>query len=174
MELIRQKVPDLVLLELSQERLNGTNLLRQISKFPLEKRPVVLVLSDLDEKIHAERAYKAGANGYVMKTENVESILHAITTVLEGKVYFSPSISETVKFQKTLHKRALGTIDRLSNREFEVLSMTGRGFRPRVIAEELGLSVRTVETYFSRIKQKLDLKNAADLGQFAVKWLHGK
>ncbi len=132
----------------------------------------ILVLSELEERIYAERVIRAGASGYIMKTESAEHVIEAITDVLQGGIYLSLDLK--AEFAKrfvngeTLTSNSL--VDRLSQREFEVYSFLGQGRSPRDIAEELHLSVKTIQAYCTRIKDKLAFSNSRELLQNAIHW----
>ena len=132
----------------------------------------ILVLSMHDESMYAERVLRAGAQGYVMKQEPGTKLLSAIRQVLDGRICVSDAFAE-----RALRKIAGAPsgpdgfgVDQLSDRELEVFRMTGQGLRPRAIANQLCLSVRTVESYFARIKQKMGFSSASELAQQAVEW----
>jgi DNA-binding NarL/FixJ family response regulator len=132
----------------------------------------VLVLSMYDEMAYAERALRAGAQGYVMKRDATEKIIQAIRQVLDGDVYVSDILSSL------LLQHIVGVAPdcgdsveaRLSNRELEVFRLTGSGFKTRQIAAELNLSAKTIETYKTNIKNKLNLANSRELLQHAIEW----
>ena len=131
-----------------------------------------IVFSVHDESLYAERALLAGAKAYLMKDGVSENIIKAIRTVLSGEIYVSDIISK-----KFLHKIAgdkAGTaktpIESLSDREFEIFRLIGEGLKASQIAKQLYLSTKTIETYRSRIKEKLNLPNAAELLQYSIKW----
>ena len=162
--------PDIVVVDISLKNSDGIELTKTIkSKYP--KLPVV-VLSVHDESVYAERALIAGAKAYLMKDAVSENIVKAIRTVLSGEIYVSNTISK-----KFLHKIAgdkvdtnKTTIEKLSDREFEVFRLIGEGYKPSQIAKKLHLSVKTIETYRGRLKEKLDLNSAIEILQFAIKW----
>jgi DNA-binding NarL/FixJ family response regulator len=126
-----------------------------------------------DESLYAERALRAGANGYIMKQEATERVLIAIRQILGGEVYVSDRMAQKMMHQfigrQGAGKRS-GVAD-LTDRELEVFRLIGQGHGTRQIAEELHLSVKTVESYYAHIKDKLSLKNARELVQHAVQWL---
>lgn len=160
--------PDMAIVDISLKDSNGLRLTEAIrSQHP--DLPV-LVLSMHDEKLYAERALRAGAQGYVMKQEATKEVMHAIHQVLAGGIYVSPSINAQIMHQvagsdKTAQESPLS---KLSDRELEVLQMIGKGEGTRQIAEKLFLSVKTVETYRAHLKQKLGLASATELARFAV------
>jgi DNA-binding NarL/FixJ family response regulator len=131
----------------------------------------VLVLSMHDEMLFAERALRAGARGYIMKQEAIDGLARAIRQVLAGRTYLSERMAESMfaRFGPgTAPPR--GHLGRLTDRELEVFEMVGRGRSTAAIAEQLGVSVKTIETYRSNIKTKLNLKDAADLIRYAATW----
>ena len=161
---------DVVIVDISLKNSDGIELTKTIkSKYP--KLPVV-VLSVHDESVYAERALIAGAKAYLMKDAVSENIVKAIRTVLSGEIYVSNTISK-----KFLHKIAgdkadttKTTIENLSDREFEVFRLIGEGYKPSQIAKKLHLSVKTIETYRGRLKEKLNLNSAVEILQYAIKW----
>ncbi len=133
----------------------------------------VLILSIHDESIYAERAIRAGARGYVMKQENPSTIITAIRTVLNGKQYLSESVKEKIldNISFASFSDRVSPLECLTDREFQIFQLIGQGQQNRVIAENLQISVKTVENYRERIKNKLHLASAADLATFAVNWV---
>jgi DNA-binding NarL/FixJ family response regulator len=132
----------------------------------------VLILSMLDESLYAERALRAGANGYIMKQEATDRVLVAIRRILDGEIYLSDRMAN-----RMLHRFANGAgaeqrspIADLTDRELEVFRLIGEGHATRQIAQELHISVKTVESYQAHIKDKLSLKNARELVQRAIQW----
>jgi DNA-binding NarL/FixJ family response regulator len=130
----------------------------------------VLMLSVHDESFYAERALRAGANGYIMKQEATDRVLIAIRQVLDGEVYVSARMAQKLAQQFIGRSGAAkrSTIEELTDRELEVFRLIGQGHGTRQIAEELHLNVKTVETHYAHIKEKLCLKNARQLVQHAV------
>lgn len=163
--------PDVAIVDLYLKEENGLDLIRDIAlRFPEIK---VLVLSMLDESVYAERAFRAGATGYVMKHEAPRTLIEAIRNVHRGEIHVSPAISQRL-LDKAVRKGSGGkrsSVDDLTDRELEVFKLIGHGFKPSAIAEKLHLSVKTVETYRSRIKEKLGIKTAGELAQHAVQWV---
>lgn len=168
---IGRVAPDIVIIDLSLRNSNGLELIKDIKargwKFPL------LVLSMHDEAMYAERVLRAGAAGYISKQEGSQEILRAIRKVLEGKIYLNAEVAASV-----LH-RIVGSagqdkrdpVESLADRELEVFQLIGNGHSTRRIAEMLGLSVKTVESYRARIKEKLALDDGVQLLQRAVQWV---
>jgi DNA-binding NarL/FixJ family response regulator len=176
MEAIGREAPDVAVVDLSLPDGNGIDLVKQIR----ERWPglAVLVLSMHDESLHAERALRAGAKGYIMKQEATETVLTAIRRVLHGDTYVSERMAERMLAKLVQGKAASpggSPLERLSDREFQIFEMIGRGEVPREIAKQLGLSVKTVEAHRERIKEKLDLKSGAELIRLAMSYsLQGK
>jgi DNA-binding NarL/FixJ family response regulator len=133
----------------------------------------VLVLSIHDESIYAPRALRAGARGYIMKQEATENVLVALRRVLSGEVYLSDRMANKM-LQQFVGAGGTGVkfpVDRLSDRELEVFRLIGQGHGTRRIAEELHLSVKTVESYREHIKEKMTLGDASELVRYAIQWM---
>ena len=160
--------PDLVLVDISLKGSSGVELLKNIkSHYP---KMLVLVLSMHDESLYAERVLRAGAAGYIMKQEASEKVLEAIRKVLRGEIYLSEKMSAKLMHQ-LIGGRANATgslMERLSDRELEVFGLIGQGRGTREIAEQLHLSVKTIESHRAHIKEKLNLKNATELVHRAI------
>lgn len=170
MQAIAQKQPDIIILDISLKGPDGLDLLKSIRS--LYPDLPVLILSMHDEAIYAERALRARANGYIMKQEAAEKVLVAVRRILNGDVYLSDNMSN-----KLLHQYIDGAptmlqsrVAALSDRELEVFRSIGEGKGTREIAEELHLSVKTVETYQAHIKEKLSLRSGRELIQHAIQW----
>jgi DNA-binding NarL/FixJ family response regulator len=126
-----------------------------------------------EESLYAERAIRAGAKGYITKQEATKKVVMAIRRVLDGRLYLSEEMKEKLLYSLLDDDKAdtgASLIDRLTDRELEVLSLLGHGKGTRQIAEQLYLSVKTVETYRSRIKEKLGLASASELLLHAFQW----
>jgi DNA-binding NarL/FixJ family response regulator len=132
----------------------------------------VLVLSMHEETHYAERAMRAGARGYIIKRETTRKVITAIRQVLEGKPYVSDELACALaaRFIEGRSPHAQATPETLSNRELEVFELLGQGRGTRLIAEGLGVSVKTVQAYCARIKEKLGLRSATELLREAVRW----
>ena len=162
--------PDVVVVDISLKNSDGIELTKSIkAEHP---KLSVIVLSVHDESVYAERALLAGAKAYLMKDAVSENIVRAIRTVLGGEIYVSSTISKMF-----LHRIAgdrTGTtktpIENLSDREFEIFRLIGDGLKASQIAKKLHLSVKTIETYRGRLKEKLNLDCASELLQYAIKW----
>ncbi len=161
--------PDIVIVDVSLKGPDGLDLLKTIRMN--DTRLPVLILSMHDESLYAERALRAGANGYIMKQEATERVLIAVRQILKGDVYVSEGMAKKMVQQfvsRTGVKHC--TVEDLTDRELEVFRLVGKGRSTRQIAEELHLSVKTVESYYAHIKEKLSLKNGRELLQHAVEW----
>lgn len=167
---IKEAKPDLVLADLSLKDGDGIELVKEL-KAQMENLPV-LVVSMHDEALYAERALRAGANGYVMKQEAPQTLLTAMRTVLSGQVYVSSKMS-SVLLQRMVSggkkKDSMLPMDRLTDRELEVFRMIGAGKSVKEIADKLFLSVKTIEAHREHIKEKLNFKSSAELLRFAIR-----
>ncbi len=171
LEIIEALKPDIAIIDVSLKDTNGIELVKDIRvRYP---QLAVLVLSMYDESLYAERALRAGARGYIMKQEVAENVLKAIRKVLDGEIYVSKKIN--AKMLQSIvdgkSKSTLSPIERLSDRELEVLRLIGQGQGTRQIAKTLCLSIKTIESYRANIKEKMRLKNATELVQHAVGWV---
>jgi DNA-binding NarL/FixJ family response regulator len=168
--LAEQCEPDLMVLDL---RLKGGDALDFIKTLRVEHPEVkVLVLSQYDELIFAERTLRAGASGYIMKENATDEVLRAVRKVLAGELYFSERVAAAM-VQRTLREKPSASrvgVERLSDREMQVFQLLGASYTPREIAEQFRLSRKTIETHCEKIKHKLSLHNAAELKQFARRW----
>ena len=164
---IRDSMPDFIVLDISLDGPDGLDLLKTL-RVTYPNLPV-LVLSMHDESIYAERALRAGANGYIMKQEATEKVLIAIRHILRGEVYLSDRLTNRM-LQQFAHG-SVATRDpvaKLTDRELEVYRLIGAGHATRQIADELHVSTKTVESYQAHIKEKLSLRNARELVQHAI------
>ena len=162
--------PDILVLDISLNGPDGLDLLKNVrTHYP--DLPV-LVLSMHDESIYAERALRAGAQGYIMKQEATDMVLVALRRILGHEIYVSERISNRM-LQHYIGNPAgakSSSIADLSDRELEVFRLIGEGHSTRRIAEELHISVKTVESYQAHIKEKLSLRSARELVQHAIQW----
>jgi DNA-binding NarL/FixJ family response regulator len=161
---------DLAVIDVSLEGVSGLELIKQIREHGVEVP--ILVMSMHDEMFYAERALRAGAQGYVMKQRATHEVIKAINRVVEGELYLSAEMSDQLlrrAVDGASAERAGPT--QLSDRELEVLQLLGQGVSTREIAEQLHLSIKTIESYRANIKRKLDLKNATELMRYAVDWV---
>jgi DNA-binding NarL/FixJ family response regulator len=161
--------PDLAIVDLSLGTTSGLELVRQFRK-GLPEMPV-LVLSMHDEALFATRALRAGARGYIMKKGAIDGLVQAIRQVLAGKIYASEDVSQEVLAGLGRNPSSPGSpLGALTDRELEVLELIGRGVSTAGIADQLGVSVKTIETYRTNIKAKLKLKDASELIRYAASW----
>ncbi len=162
--------PDVVIVDISLNGPDGLELLKHV-RLKCPALPV-LILSMHDEQIYAERALRAGANGYIMKQEATERVLVALRRILSGETYVSDRIAKSMlqHYLRGANVSAHSPISELTDRELEVFRLIGEGHGTRQIAEELHLSVKTVESYQAHIKEKLSLRSARELVQHAIQW----
>ena len=169
-----EAAPDLVITDVSLPGMGGLELVKHL----LTRRPdlPVLVVSRHDEDLYAERAVRAGARGYVSKVAGGRQIVQAVRRVLRGGLQLSEELKDRLLVTAATGGKgvALSPLHALSDRELEVFEMTGHGIPTREISERLHLSVKTVESYRSRIKQKMGLANGAELMRQALAWVEGE
>ena len=168
---ISETKPDVVIVDISLKNSSGIELMKSI-KAQYPKLPV-LILSMHNEALYAERALRAGAMGYIMKQEASEKLLTAIRHVLVGQIYVSDKVSKRLirKLARGKTDMVASPIDSLSDRELEVFHLIGQGYGTSQIAEKLYLSIKTIETYRTHIKEKLNLTNSRELLQYAIQWV---
>ncbi len=165
---LQQTQPNVVVLDLSLRGSNGIDLIKDIrSKYG---QLPVLVCSMHDESIYAERLLSAGANGYIMKEATADQLLSALRQVLAGELYVSKHVKSRMMERVAVggRKQPEDRIERLSNRELEILGLLGQGKTTREVAESLNLSGKTIDTHRQRIKNKLGLQTSAQVTQFAI------
>jgi len=166
MDFLSQKNYDFLILDLNLGDENGIHTVREISdKF--NELPI-LVLSMFPEEPYALNAIKAGALGYLNKKMVSEDLIHAISSIINGKTYIDPSFAETLPCGTSLGKSSKTSIESLSKRESEVYFLLSSGHTSKMIAEKLELSPKTVSTYRKRILEKLSLSNTSQLIHFAL------
>jgi DNA-binding NarL/FixJ family response regulator len=170
LRLIETMRPDLAVVDISLNGPDGLDLLKTLRT--RDPNLPVLILSMLDELLYAERALRAGASGYIMKQEATEKVLVAIRRILGGQIYLSDRMADKMlhRFVGDAPPHDRSPIADLTDRELEVFRLIGGGHGTRQIAEELHLSVKTVESYQAHIKEKLLLKNSRELVQRAIQW----
>ena len=165
-----QLKPDLVLTDLSMPKTNGTDAIQRIkSRYP-DIKILVLTVHKTEEHVHA--ALKAGADGYVLKDDTSDELINAISNILVGKTYLSPSIcSEVVMgyLADPNKEKKSSTLDLLTTREREVMKLIAEGFRNKDVAKYLSISLKTVEKHRSNMMKKLDLHSASNITSFAIK-----
>jgi DNA-binding NarL/FixJ family response regulator len=170
MQAITELKPDVAIVDISLKDSSGIELIKDIKQ--VTPNVAVLVLSMHEESHYAERALRAGASGYIMKRESTGKVISAIRQVLEGKLYMSESLAAAMAAQfvggRTLANGS--PVEQLSDRELEVFDLLGQGRGTRQVAETLRVSVKTVQAYCARIKEKLNLTSASELVREAVRW----
>jgi len=162
--------PDVVIVDISLSDGHGLTLVRKLQSMPTTVRS--LVYSMYDEQVYAERALRAGANGYLMKTEPPHHLVDAIRDVARGEMYLSSEMASRIlggRGRDSTSELSFA-IDELTNREMEVFQLLGEGKHVEEIQEELGLNRKTIETYRRRAKEKLGVNNISELLQYAVQW----
>lgn len=166
MSSLKEMVPDLAIVDIALSGGDGMEWIKDVRAmghtFP------ALFMSMFDERMYAERVLKAGGNGYLMKRELAEHLFEAVQTVLSGNNYLSEEVRQAMKFRGSSERTGM---DRLSDREIEVFRLIGEGKTTKEVAAMLFISVKTVETYRSHLKKKLDLRNAAELAAAATRWV---
>jgi len=170
-QIVAATKPDVVIIDLTLPDGSGLELIKEFkSKWPAIK---LLVLSMHDESLFAERVLRAGAVGYVSKHEASRTIVQAVRTILAGKLYLSPNMTELVVQRAFVSgvDVSRSPVERLTEREREVFELIGQGLSSRQIAVKLGVSPKTVETHREHIKEKLELTTGAELAKYAVQWV---
>ncbi len=163
--------PDAIIVDISLKGANGLELIKNLKA--IHDDIPILVFSMHDETIYAQRALRAGAKAYVMKKESPSKVVDAIRKIIQGEIYVSPSVADQVLHQIVNGPGNVSTspVDRLTDRELEVVQLIGRGLSSREVAESLHLSVKTIESHRAHVKEKLGLRNATELVQFSVQWV---
>ncbi|MCG6937337.1 MAG: response regulator transcription factor [Gammaproteobacteria bacterium] len=169
LKLVELITPDLAIIDLSLSGGSGLDLIQHINT--KNSNILMLVASMHEESLYAERVLAAGARGYINKQEAPEKIIQAIRQVLNGKVYLSEHMTERILNNMVKGSDDKRDIDALSNRELQVFEMIGQGVAPGKIAEQLNLSVKTIETYQAHIKKKLGLSSTHKLTHRAIRWI---
>jgi len=163
--------PDITIIDLALGETSGLDLIKD---FKIQHPDIaILMLSMHDESLFAERALRKGASGYITKDRLLEDVVAAIRQVMKGEVYLSNALKEKALSRLVGSKSSEGSspIDTLSDREMQVLEMTGKGLGPSEIAQKLHLSVKTIETHRVHIRKKLDLDDTTALRQYAIHWI---
>jgi DNA-binding NarL/FixJ family response regulator len=174
LELIAATLPDMAIVDLTLKSSLGLELIKDLQiRQPALK---ILVVSMQDELAHAERCIRAGARGYITKQQASRHVMQAIRKVLAGGIYLSETAASQM-LSRSLGKQAgsdsTHSVLALTDRELQVFELLGKGHSTRQIADLLILDVKTIETYRARIKDKLGLKDAPELLQRAIAWVHG-
>lgn len=167
--LARTTRPDLAIIDITLRGSSGLELLKDWKASSADLP--TLVLSMHEESLYAERVLAAGARGYITKHENSETLLKAIQRVLDGKIYLSEAVTQDVMAKMAGRGATVAPLQRLADRELEVFQLIGTGRSTREIADSLHLGMSTVDTYRTRIKEKLGLSSGTELIQFASRWM---
>lgn len=171
MQAVRKQEIDAAIIDITLRGTDGLELTKALhAEFP---GLPLLIMSMHDESLYAERALRSGANGYIMKQEVADNVVSALRSVMNGRIYVSDGIRETllVRLAGQPNDTTQSPLERLSDRELEVFRMIGQGLSTRDIAAQLHLSVKTIETYRAHIKDKLHIANAIELVRQAVQWV---
>jgi two-component system, NarL family, response regulator NreC len=173
LQMVEKMRPDVVVMDIDMPGLNGLETTRQIASLPKKSR--VVILSMYDNETSIQQALTCGAMGYVVKGEQVHELVEAIRTVINGDVYLSPAITErdidTIIQRSFQFESPLELVDTLTRRERLVIALAAQGYTSQMIADQLGLSARTVEDHRSHAMRKLKLNNQTELVRYAIK--HG-
>lgn len=168
---VRDANPDMVIVDIALPDSNGLDVLKRIRSW--NEHVKTIVVSMYEAALFAERALRAGALGYVNKEEAIDVVVEAIRTVLAGGIYVDAETNKRLLWNMSGRQinQAVEPVELLSDRELEVFALLGRGQSTRDIANSLKLSVKTIESYRENIKNKLNLKTAAELIRHAVQWV---
>lgn len=166
--------PDVAIVDISLRNGSGLDLIKTMKV--MHPDTAIIVLSMHDERLYAERSLRAGARGYIMKRETTRNVIAAIRQVLDGKLYVSSDMAAyfAEKFVDGKPPTGESSIEQLSDRELEVFQLLGQGRETRDIAKSLNISIKTVQAYCARIKEKLKLANASELLREAVRWYENR
>ncbi len=171
---IEELKPDVAIVDISLDDAHGLDLVRNVrAQYPDVR---ILVFSMYDEHVYAERAIRAGASGYLMKSEPTQNIITAIRRVHEGDVYLSDNMSSRISNEAAAGRTSEPSfaIDELTDREMAVFQMLGQGYNVEEIQDRLSLSRKTIETHRRRAKEKLGFDTVSELLQYAVRWTDGQ
>ncbi|HPS58830.1 MAG TPA: response regulator transcription factor [Spirochaetota bacterium] len=171
LKVLKDAMPDLIIVDITLKDSCGIELTKELKK----KYPnlPVLILSMHEELIFADRVLKAGARGYITKREATTKVIEAIRRVLQGKIYICDTMIDHFLERSITGVQNFNEspVEKLSEREFEVFNLIGKGMTNRSIAEVLSVSTNTISTYRERIKDKLNLQNNAELNRYAMQWM---
>lgn len=171
LELVEKLKPNLAVVDITLRSTNGIELTKGMRAQSPDLQ--VLIVSMHDENLYAERALRAGAMGYLMKHEASEKIIAAIQRIQQGEIYLSDRIKEKMLHRFVNHKtdELVSPIDTLSDREMEVFQLIGNGYGTRLIAQQLNLSIKTIDSYREHLKLKLNLESGSELVRYAIQWM---
>ena len=169
LQTISASLPDLLLLDISLPDKSGLEVIKDVRT--LHPSLPILVVSMHDESLYAERVLRAGGRGYIMKQEGGKKLMFAIRQVLDGRNYVREKMSAKILETFSGHRaNAQSSVEKLSDREFEVFQLLGQGEGTRQIAKRLHLSVKTVEVHRANIRKKLELATGGELVHYAIRW----
>lgn len=170
MELVARQKPDIAIVDLSLKKSSGLDLIKELTARHPSVR--VLVLSMFEENLYAERTLRAGARGYITKQEATDKIIEAIHVILDGQIYLNTKMSRAMlsTFVDGTRSRIEELVGGFTDRELQVFEFVALGMNNQAIASQMGIDHRTVETYRTRIKQKLAISNSKELLQYAMEW----
>ena len=170
LDAVKAQKPEVVLVDLTMPGGEGMEFIKDLRA--LHPEVAVLVVSMHDEEVYAQRALRAGSRGYIMKSEGGEQLVKAIRQVLQGKIYLSENMASKVLevFSGRRQREESSTLDKLSDREFEVFRLLGQGLTTREISQRLRLGTKTVDTHRLHLRQKLGFKTGAALIKYAIQW----
>jgi DNA-binding NarL/FixJ family response regulator len=173
-ELVQKLKPDLLLADLTLPDKSGLELIKDIQAAG-DNAPAVLVISMHDEALYVERVLRAGGRGYIMKQEGGKKLMAAIRQVLSGQIYVSEKMSSKIlEIFSGRRETTSSPVEKLTDREFEVFQLIGKGLTTLQMANELHVSTKTVEVHRANIKAKLDIKTAPELLRYAVRWVESQ
>ena len=174
LKLIKRLQPDLALVDISLPGESGLKLIKKLRATHIDIK--ILVVSMHDEALYANRALRAGADGYIMKQEDPDEIVQAVRDVLDGRIYVSEQVTAHRASSPAVapSRESSGRLDQLSDLELEVLGLIGLGKTGGEIAAQLRLGIRTVKSHCGRMQKKLKLKSGNDLFRYAVRWVESQ
>jgi DNA-binding NarL/FixJ family response regulator len=172
-QFVNECKPHLCIVDVTLEDESGIDLTEALIRTHPGMR--VLMVSMHDEKVYAERALRAGASGYVSKLQASSKVIEAIRRIQEGEIFLSDNATSTILARLVASQKndqPVSPFDSLTNRELEIFRLLGNGCTNPEIADQCNISIRTVESYYRRLKEKLSLNNTAELRQYAIRWHH--
>lgn len=170
LEKMIQLKPDIAIIDLGLRQSNGLDLIKQAREHITGLK--ILVFTMKSEQMYAERALRAGANGYITKEEGADKAIEALRVLIQGKPYLGSKLAEAMMNRLAGGDQPGEATDLLSDRELEILELIGSGLGTRQIAERMHISVKTVESHREHIKTKLLLKKASELVNYAYNWVN--
>jgi DNA-binding NarL/FixJ family response regulator len=170
LEKMIQLKPDVAIIDLGLRDSSGLDLIKQVREHLPKLK--ILVFTMKSERMYAERALRAGANGYITKEEGAEKAIEALRVIMQGKAYLGAQVAEAMMTRLAGGGQPGEATDLLSDRELEILEMIGSGLGTRQLAERLKVSVKTIESHREHIKTKLQLKKASELVNYAYNWVN--